>query len=268
MGSAPYYFADVTLLVTHYNRSGSLERLLRSCRERGCAFGEIVVSDDGSRAEHLEAVRSLQGQYGFRLVTTPVNRGLGHNINKGQEAVGTPLTLYVQEDFVPTAAFPEHFRDAVEIMRQEKEWDLITFYAYFAYPYLRPYRKGYSEKLYKPWYTNHLKFYYYGDHPHLRRSDFLAKFGRYEEGINPDLTELSMSLSFIKNNGKGLMFNDCHSLFMQKNTSEEPSTATYRKSWKEQNNIAVLLLRWMYLKYKFLNLHYKLLLTSKIEYQS
>ncbi|WP_255478542.1 glycosyltransferase, partial [Rufibacter sp. XAAS-G3-1] len=263
---APYYFPDVTLLVTHYNRSGSLERLLGSCRERGCSFGDIVVSDDGSRPEHLSAVRALQGRYGFRLVTTPENRGLGNNINKGQDAVSTPLTLYVQEDFVPTAAFPEHFRDAVEIMRQERQWDLITFYAYFAYPYLRPYKKGFSEKLYKPWYTNYLKFYYYGDHPHLRRSDFLHRFGRYVEGKNGDVTELTMSLSFIKNNGKGLLFDDCHSLFIQKNTSEEPSTATFRKSWKEQKHVAVLFLRWMYLKYKFMNLNFRLLFTNRIDH--
>ncbi|GGK56656.1 hypothetical protein GCM10011405_00990 [Rufibacter glacialis] len=260
-------FPDVTLLVTHYNRSGSLERLLAGFRERGCSFGEVVVSDDGSRPEHLSAVRALQGRYPFRLVTTPQNRGLGHNINKGQEAVRTPLTLYVQEDFVPTAAFAPHFLDALEIMRQEGQWDLITFYAYSPYPYLRPYRQGFSEKLYKPWYTNPLKFYYYGDHPHLRRSDFLQKFGRYVEGKNVDETELTMSLSFIKNQGKGLIFNDCFALFDQINTNTEPSTATYRKNWREQQNAFILFLRWGYLKYKFLRLNYKLLFTDKIDYK-
>ncbi|ALI99887.1 glycosyltransferase [Rufibacter tibetensis] len=263
---APFYFPGVTLLITHYNRSGSLERLLSACRERGCSFDDIVVSDDGSKPEHLGALKRLQGQYGFQLVTTPVNRGLGNNINKGQDAVKTPYTLYVQEDFVPTPAFPGHFRDALEIMKAEDKWDLITLYGYSAYPYMKPYKKGFSEKIFKPWHTNHLKFYYYGDHPHLRRSDFLKKFGRYVEGKNVDVTELTMSLSFIKNQGRGLMFDQYKALFDQVNTSQEPSTATYRQNWRERKHAAVLFMRWLYLKYKFLNLNYRLLLTNKIEH--
>ncbi|WP_181304121.1 glycosyltransferase family 2 protein [Rufibacter sp. XAAS-G3-1] len=248
--NAPYYFPDVTLLVTHYNRSGSLERLLGSCRERGCSFGDIVVSDDGSRPEHLSAVRALQGRYGFRLVTTPENRGLGNNINKGQDAVSTPLTLYVQEDFVPTAAFPEHFRDAVEIMRQERQWDLITFYAYFAYPYLRPYKKGFSEKLYKPWYTNYRKIYAYTDHPHLRRSDFLHRFGRYEERTKSDKTEYLMCVAFLKKQGKALFYEEYKSLLDQINPEEEPSTVQ-RSKWRQSDSLFISIIRDVYRQIKY-----------------
>src|SRR5690554_1095320 len=92
-------FEDVTLLITHYNRSRSLERLLRAFQDLGFQFGGIVVSDDGSRPEHLERLHLLKEAFNFNLVTTPKNRGLGNNINKGQDAVTTPYTLYVQEDF-------------------------------------------------------------------------------------------------------------------------------------------------------------------------
>ncbi|GGK56653.1 hypothetical protein GCM10011405_00980 [Rufibacter glacialis] len=243
-------FPDVTLLVTHYNRSGSLERLLAGFRERGCSFGEVVVSDDGSRPEHLSAVRALQERYPFRLVTTPQNRGLGHNINKGQEAVRTPLTLYVQEDFVPTAAFAPHFMDALEIMRQEGQWDLITFYAYFPYPYLRPYRQGFSEKLYKPWYTNYKKIYAYTDHPHLRRSDFLQKFGRYSEGTKPDKSEYLMCVAFLKKHGKCLFYNDYKSLFLQVNPADEPSTVE-RSKLSQSNNVFISIIRDVYRQVKY-----------------
>ena len=43
--------------------------------------------------------------------------GLGNNINKGQDAVKTPLTLYVQEDFTPAAIFPESFTHGTSAQR-------------------------------------------------------------------------------------------------------------------------------------------------------
>ena len=80
-------FNNVSLLITHYNRSRSLERLLKTFSNQHIHFGEIIVSDDGSKQEHLDLIHYLQQQYHFRLVTTPVNKGLGNNINKGQDAV-------------------------------------------------------------------------------------------------------------------------------------------------------------------------------------
>jgi glycosyltransferase involved in cell wall biosynthesis len=242
-------FPDVTLLVTHYNRSGSLERLLQSFQDLDCAFGDIVVSDDGSKPQHLEAIQQLQNKYPFRLVTTPQNKGLGNNINKGQDAVKTPYTLYVQEDFVPKPAFVPHFTDALEMMEQEKDLDIMRFYAYFPYPYLEPYKKGFSRMVYKPWvwHSDHLKFYYYSDHPHLRRSSFFQKFGRYAEGIKPDRTEYLMCVSFIQKKGKGLFLDDFNAMFDQKNSSDEPSTIG-RSDWRESKNPLFLALRWVYLK--------------------
>ncbi|MFT2009007.1 glycosyltransferase family 2 protein [Pontibacter sp. 13R65] len=247
-----FSFENVTLLITHYNRSSSLERLLAAFRVLNCSFEEVIVSDDASKPEHLDRLELLQEQFDFKLITTPVNGGLGNNINKGQDAVRTPYTLYVQEDFVPKAAFPEHFRNALALMEQHNA-DLVRFYAYFKYPYLKTIAKGFSEMQFKQalWYTNHLKFYVYSDHPHLRRSSFFEKFGRYAEGRKGDETEFSMCLSFIKNKGKGLFFNEFSELFDQCNSSVEPSTMA-RANWREQKTPAIIALRWLYLKYRFL----------------
>ena len=257
-----YHFNKVTLLITHYNRCDSFERLLKSFQSLNCTFDAIVVSDDGSKAPHLEKLRALSSVYNYKLVEAPVNKGLGNNINKGQDAVETEYTLYIQEDFVPTPEFPEHFKDALEIMVEDGYWDLITFYSYSPYPYLKPYKKGFSEKIFKKalWYTDNLKFYYYGDHPHLRKSTFLQKFGRYEEGLNVDKTEMEMSLSFIKNKGRALFYDDHYGLLDQRNSNDEPSTASYRKTWSAENNLHLKALRWAYLKYKFMLLNIRLLL--------
>jgi glycosyltransferase involved in cell wall biosynthesis len=244
-------FADITLLITHYNRSSSLERLLQTFVNQQIKFGDIVVSDDGSKPEHIEKLNRLKDQFNFRLITTPVNKGLGNNINKGQDAVKTPLTLYVQEDFEPKDGFMEHFNDAVGFMRTDASIDIIRFYAYFRYPYLKAYGKCYYEMLFKPGFlaNNHLKFYVYSDHPHLRRSNFTEKFGRYPEGIKGDLTEFRMALAFVQKKGKGLFYNNFNDLFYQKNSSDEPSTMG-RAGWRESKNPAALAVRAIYLQVK------------------
>lgn len=84
------YFPDITLLVTHYNRSASLENLLHSFKQRNINFGAIVVSDDGSGSAHFDKLKELQSTYQFNLVPAPKNGGLGRNLNKGQDAVNTP----------------------------------------------------------------------------------------------------------------------------------------------------------------------------------
>ena len=253
-------FNGVTLLITHYNRSRSLERLLKAFRDLNIVFGDIVVSDDGSKPENIYKVKVLQQTYKFRLITTGVNKGLGNNINKGQDAVETPYTLYVQEDFEPKPAFVSHFRDALKFMETDKDLDLARFYAYFKYPCLKRYGKGFSEMVFNPypWANNHLKFYVYSDHPHLRRSSFLQKFGRYAEGIKGDLTEYQMALSFIQKEGKGIFFDQFSDLFYQKNSPDEPSTMG-RSSWRESKNIFALSARAIYLQFKLLKGSYDVL---------
>lgn len=250
MNAPENLYNEVTLLVTHYNRSSSLERLLRSFREQDINFKEIIVSDDCSDAFHLDHIGKISREFSFKLVTTPVNKGLGNNLNKGQTEVKTPYTLYVQEDFIPMDVFAEHFRDAMEIMEQEADMDIIRFYAYGPYPYLKPYKKGFSLMVYKPWFTDKNKIYNYSDHPHLRRSTFFDRFGKYTEGIKSDKTEYEMCLSFIQNKGRGLFYDAYDSLFKQENSSAEPSTVT-RSTWRESSNPLIAIVRLVYRQLKY-----------------
>lgn len=243
-------FANVSLLITHYNRSASLERLLKAFAGLQCSFGEIIVSDDGSKPEHIEFIKGLLQQYKFTLLTVPKNKGLGNNNNKGHDAVKTPYTLYVQEDFVPKPAFPEHFRDALDIMEEDKSIDIARFYAYYRFPWLKPLKKGFDLMHFKIWYPGHMKFFYYSDHPHLKRRDFLEKFGRYRENCNSDVTEHSMCISFVKKKGKGIYYHNFTELFDQVNSSSEPSTAEFRTQWQNKKSLPILLLRQLYLQYK------------------
>lgn len=244
-----HHYPEITLLVTHYNRSESLRHLLRTFKTLNCTFGDIVVSDDGSRPEHLEKIKDLQQTFPFRLITTPQNRGLGNNINKGQDSVTTPYTLYVQEDFEPLPPFPARLTEALGYMKRDLELDLVRFYAYLLYPYLKPFTQHFSEMQVPALGTNYHKIYCYSDHPHLRRSTFLQRFGRYAEGVKVDRTEYRMCIAFIRNKGKALFFNDYQSLFHQ-NDALEGSTVQRRK-WTTSHNSVISLARNIYRQLRY-----------------
>jgi glycosyltransferase involved in cell wall biosynthesis len=253
-------FSTVTLLITHYNRSQSLHRLLETFNKQDIKFGDIVVSDDGSRPEHLNKLKEIAPIYNFRLITTPKNAGLGNNINKGQDAVTTPYTLYVQEDFDPLPGYAEHLQDALDIMNERQDIDMARFYAYYRYPYLKPLRDGFSEMIFKFSKPGYRKFHYYSDHPHLRRSNFFEKFGRYIESRNIEKGEFMMTMSFVKNNGKAIFYEDYKGLFDQLNTNAEPSTMK-RGSLKLSDNFLIVFVRDIYRHLKY---NYKYLTTKRL----
>lgn len=246
------FYQGISLLVTHYNRSQSLERLLKKLAELDIQFEAIVVSDDGSKPEHLQYVQALALQYPFKLVTTPVNKGLGNNINKGQDAITTPYTVYIQEDFIPQPAFVEKLKQGYDFMEADKSLDIVRFYAYFP-PLLRPYKDGFSEIYFtlNPFSKGgYVKFYAYSDHPHLRRSNFFEKFGRYREGIKPDRTEYRMMIAYLQKKGKGVFYNDHKALLEQYNPLEEPSTIR-RGFWRNSENPLVHFVREIYRHVRF-----------------
>lgn len=245
-----FNFPDISLLITHYNRSSSLERLLNSFEKLNCSFGNIVVSDDASNAAHIDKILALKSRFNFQLVLADQNKGLGNNINKGQEIVRTAYTLYVQEDFIPLPLFPEKLMIALEYMVKRKDIDMVRFYSYRKYPYLKPLADGFSLMQFSPFSRGYEKFYYYSDHPHLRRTTFLERFGQYEEGIRSDVTEYRMMLSFLRKKGKALYYDGYQSLFEQKNSEDEPSTVK-RNDLRQTNNFLIRNIRHLYRFIKF-----------------
>jgi hypothetical protein len=143
-------------------------------------------------------------------------------------------------------------------METMPELDLVRFYAYFKYPYLKPFESGFSYMVFNAslLYSRYRKFYFYSDHPHLRRSDFLNKFGDYAEGTSGDVTEYQMMMKVIQKQGKGIFYDDFQGLFDQKNSSEEPSTMR-RTSLRESNNLLISFIRHCYRHFKFnYNFHF------------
>lgn len=256
-----HLFNDITLLVTHYNRSSSLEKLLKTFFSIEVSFAEIIVSDDGSKEDHLRYLNQLKNQYEFTLITTPTNKGLGNNINKGQDAVKTKYTLYIQEDFVPKLKFVEKLKVAQQFFEKDGELDFVRFYAYLLFPNLKPFKEGFSLmefSHYKIW-QSYRKFYLYSDHPHLRRSNFFEKFGRYSEGIKPDRTEYNMMMQVLRVGAKSYFYEGYKSLLDQENSEAEPSTIK-RNFWRENQNFLISIFRhiYRYLRFNLELIYFKL----------
>ena len=247
-----HIYKDVTLLITHYNRPHSLERLLRSLQQAGIDFEETIVSDDASDKQHYTLLLELQSRYKFTIIPGQVNKGLGHNLNKGQAAVHTSLVLYIQEDFEFTSPFIHELPDAIGMMNRDEKLDLIRFFAHSRYPYLKPYSTEYEE-MHMPFLaTDYHKIYAYSDTPHLRRANFSIKFGPYREGINADRTEYAMCVSFIRNKGRCIISKHYAGLFLHHNTPDEPSTIR-RPGRQFSNNFFIRTARYWYrqLRYNF-----------------
>jgi len=243
-------FPGITLLITHYNRSSSLKRLLEVFTELDITFGGIVVSDDSSNKVHLNELNRLKKDYDFTLVTAEQNRGLGNNINKGQRAVTTPYTLYVQEDFEPQENFIQILKESQDLMEQDGELDLIRYFAHFRYPYLKPYKGDYEQVSIPLMATDYNKIYAYSDTPHLRRSSFCRKFGWYAEDINSDRMEYRMCISFVKKKGKCIIHNDFHSIFKHVNTEDEPSTLI-RPAYQHSTGVFISTARYIYRQIRY-----------------
>lgn len=262
-----WIFEEVTLLITHYNRSESLIRLLNAFQSLEMSFYEVLVSDDFSSGKHMEALIELDKEGRIRLLKAERNGGLGNNQNKGHKAVNSPFVLYVQEDFVPKPAFPEKFQLSLELMREDDKLDCVRYYAYKKYPFKTPVRGGFSKMhfgLMKPGYK---KFFQYSDHPHLRRKNFLEKFGLFKEGLHGEVTEYHMMMSALQNNFNGLLYDEIDGLFEQLNDIEPSSL--YRSDWKEKrrfsNNIFILIPREIF---RYVSFHSKLLfLNYKVDYK-
>lgn len=256
-----HFFENIALLITHYNRSKSLEKLLKALKGLEIQFKEVIVSDDGSKPEHIATLEKLKDEYSFHLVLAPTNKGLGNNINKGQDAVNAPLTLYIQEDFTPQPLFVEKLIFANQLMFTDPSVDFVRFYAYSLYPHLKPLKEGFSEMIFKQSYfwEGYGKFYLYSDHPHLRRTDFFKKFGRYSEGIKPERCEYNMMMSVLKVGAKAYFYEDYKALLLQENSSEEPSTIK-RNFWRNNDTFLITSFRhlYRYIRFNFDLIFYKL----------
>jgi len=89
----------VSVVITHYNRSEQLTTALASVRRQTHRNIEVVISDDGSTQEHLEAVQRWEKAFDLPLkVVTGRNAYLGAARNRGIAAATGDYVLFLDDD--------------------------------------------------------------------------------------------------------------------------------------------------------------------------
>jgi glycosyltransferase involved in cell wall biosynthesis len=127
-------FPAISVVVAIRDRSGvRLENCLQSLRwqEVGGAHVEIVLSDLGSTASHLSAVRELAATYGARLVETPAiglfNKSRALNIgiraSRADIVLCTDVDMIFETNFLSTI-LDVHTRQGSGVLVLCKCWDL------------------------------------------------------------------------------------------------------------------------------------------------
>ncbi len=103
---------DTAIIVPHYNHAA----LFTGLAPRLAATGlPLIVVDDGSEPAQLEAIRRLQTQHGFHLVTHEVNQGKGGAVMSGlREAAARGHAHALQVD-----ADGQHNLDDIDRLRTE-----------------------------------------------------------------------------------------------------------------------------------------------------
>lgn len=104
----------VTVGVPVYNGERYLESALLALRAQSLSDLEVVISDNASTDRSLDVVRDVVGHDPrFRLLTSPVNRGLARNFNRTLEAARAPYFMWNAADDV---ALPDHLRRCTDAL--------------------------------------------------------------------------------------------------------------------------------------------------------
>ena len=125
---------DLSILITHYNRSEALKACLEAIDAVGfsCNY-EIVISDDGSNEAHLNHIKTLKYD---QLLSSEGNQGLTNNINKGLKACKGAYILYCQEDFLLSPQVACVLDECLDLLKNNV-LDMVRLTANYRFNYLK-----------------------------------------------------------------------------------------------------------------------------------
>lgn len=176
----------ISVVFITFNRSQLLLRAIASLRPAleglGCPY-ELIVADDCSDPEHLEAIRSLEG---VTLVQAVVNSGLGANANAGLRACRGEWILQVQDDW-EYAGNSHDIARAIDVMEQDSSVGIVQLTPVHSdLPSARRESMSGAHVVFAndglPW-RRACNLRPYSDCPHIKRREFVDRVGPYLEGV-------------------------------------------------------------------------------------
>ena len=189
----------LSILITHYNRFEALKKCINTLRDFNFNVSyEIVVSDDGSDAENLEAVKALHVD---TLVTTKVNQGLAANLNKGIKACKGLYILYVQEDFLIDSKFSDVLPEGLALLKDET-LDMVRYRSNYVFNKLIKCSNNVFRIPKFSFQNFNINTFQYSDHPFLTTRKFYETYGYYLENTSVGYGETEFAIRIMKSKAK------------------------------------------------------------------
>lgn len=185
----------LSVLITSYNRPNALSACLEAIKAMDFDIPyEVVVTDDGSKEEHISEIKTLKGI--DLLLTSEKNKGLGANLNKGIKACKGPYILYCQEDFLLKKELVPALKESF-LLLDDGNLDMIRFQANYKFPSLN-HVSGHIYKIphfsFKNFYVNTFQ---YSDNPFVTKKEFYEEVGYYLEGERGDYGETEFAIRVL-----------------------------------------------------------------------
>ncbi len=170
----------ISFFITHYNRPSDLLECLKAIKKLDLSHYEIVVSDDGSKTDVIERIKSFEID---KLLLSDFNRGLAGSINHGLKSCQGTYIIYCQEDFLLNKRIKDILHECISLLDADKV-DLIRFTSNFEFNKLIPLSENVSlipRFSIKNFFQN---YYRYSDHPFIIKNGFHKAFGYYLENTS------------------------------------------------------------------------------------
>ncbi len=109
-----------TVVVPTYNRADSLIRMLKSLREQKLKQFKVIIIDDNSTDNTLEAIRENKGSLNIKVLHNEKNMGAGYSRNKGIKESKSKYIAFIDDD---CTADPEWISDFYSFMESNPDVD-------------------------------------------------------------------------------------------------------------------------------------------------
>jgi glycosyltransferase involved in cell wall biosynthesis len=209
--------SKLSIIVTSYNRPHYLIRTIEALRRNVAIDFELIINDDCSSIETISAIRKINPDI---AIFNSQKLGFGASLNRACKIASGDYHLILQDDFAANYNLNKYINTAIEILergdvdifRLGSANDFIRFYPNMPGSMV-DYWKNVNQSVFnyngmqiKTVIAGHETVWVYTDNPHIRKKDFLSRFGNYLENETMVKTEIDMKKRFNMMNGKSSWF--------------------------------------------------------------